>query len=246
MPKAVGSAAAVTIGTRIYVLGVSNEILRYDGRAWISIATVPPGLTTIPFADWTSYNDPALGDLVVGAAWGLPATNYQIAPIAYQPSGNQWLFEVPRSSSRYLRFTLETVGSSLFVIGGFGPTPDGPFNNSGAMDDVLTYNIATHAWGPPRTLNRARDNHASVVLNGKIYVLGGNAVTCDPSDRCRYGVAYREVEVFDPATGKSTDVPPMFQPRRLASAVALNGLVYVIGGTDGSDTMAKVERLMPP
>jgi hypothetical protein len=246
MPKALGNAAAVTIGTRIYVLAPGNEIWRYDGRVWASIATVPPGFTTIPFADWTAYNDPALGDLVLGVAWGLPATNYQIVPLAYQLSSNQWLFGAPRSSSRYLRVTAETVGTSLFVIGGFGPTPDGPFNNSGAMDDVLTYNVTTDVWGTARTLNRARDNHASVVLNGKIYVLGGNPVTCDPFDRCRYGVAFREAEVFDPATGQSTDLPPAFQPRRYASAVALNGLVYVIGGTDGTDTLATVERFTPP
>jgi len=246
MPKAFGVLSAVTIGTRIFVLTTSNEILRYDGTTWTTIQKAPAGYTTIPFADWAYFSDPTFGDIVVGASFALPTTP-QIGVLAYQPSGNQWLFGVPQTGvSRYLRLTVETVGNSMFVIGGFGPTPDGLFNNSGALDDVLTYNLLTDTWGAARTLKRARDNHASIALNGKIYVVGGNPVTCDPFDKCSFGVAYREVEVFDPATGKSSDVPPMFQPRKNASAVALNGLIYVIGGTDGTDTLGSMERLTPP
>ena len=93
-------------------------------------------------------------------------------------------------------------------------------------------------------LNVARDNPASTVRSGKIYVFGGNDVTCNLTG-CTTGPALRDAEVFDPATDRSTSLKPMLYPRTSAEAVTLNDLVYVIGGRSNGVSVNTVERLTP-
>jgi len=58
-------------------------------------------------------------------------------------------------------------------------------------------------------------------MNGKLYLVGGQTGS---------GLPTPAASVYDPATGRWTSLPPMASARYQATAVGLNGLLYVIGG----------------
>jgi N-acetylneuraminic acid mutarotase len=73
-------------------------------------------------------------------------------------------------------------------------------------------------------------------VNGKLYLAGGQSVEGPPTTA---------VSVFDPATGTLKSVAPMGVGRQQASAVGLNGLLYVIGGSDGVTPLTTTEVYDP-
>jgi hypothetical protein len=76
-------------------------------------------------------------------------------------------------------------------------------------------------WGA-RINSPAEKFPAVAVVNGKLYLAGGlNA-----------GVVSSDASVYDPVKGQWTSLPPMSVARYAATAVGLNGLLYVIAGLD--------------
>jgi N-acetylneuraminic acid mutarotase len=73
-----------------------------------------------------------------------------------------------------------------------------------------------------------RNQHASTVLNGKIYVFGGQNDTT--------GVL-NSVEEYDPATDVWTSRAPMPTPRYTLAACALEQSIYVLGGQGAFNVM---------
>jgi hypothetical protein len=249
MPQALGELTAVAIGGMIYVPTGSDQVLRYYPKTG-SWSSSRPTNSPAAVAVWDAayYNDRTfgLGEILIGASIaGSP--NFNVDVVGYQPSKNQWVYAPHlQQRSQLLRFTVETVADSMFVLGGFGPLPLDLFNRSGALDDVMRFDIAADTWGADMKLNHARDNHASTALNGKIYVFGGNPITCEPVGTCTVGAPLRTAEVLDPASGKSADLPPMFHPRKNFDVVTVDGLIYAIGGSNGTDTLGSMERFTPP
>jgi N-acetylneuraminic acid mutarotase len=84
-----------------------------------------------------------------------------------------------------------------------------------------------------------------VVLGGRIYVFGGNAVGCGFSG-CTVGTERRSAEVYDPSTNTWTPIAAMFTARKDFDSVVLNGQIYVIGGLGGGEYLGAVERYTPP
>jgi N-acetylneuraminic acid mutarotase len=85
---------------------------------------------------------------------------------------------------------------------------------------VEIYDIARDKWYRGAPMPTPRSWARAVVLNGKIYVIGG------------VGYGYRrDVEAYDPATNAWEKKSPLLpRERYLHAAVAYNGKIYVIGG----------------
>ena len=242
---------AVAINGRIYVQTFTNSVLIYNPNASLGFrwsTATPANGTGIVMHDAAVYNDATFGQIMVGANQK-PAGAGAINAGGYAPDTNQWLTSngAPQGFAELLRFTTEVVNNSMYLIGGFGRSG---FigDDRGARDNIMEFDIIGDQWISTLSgrLNLARDNHASTVLNDKIYVFGGNPVGCSSiSGTCTPGNPFREAEVYDPATRQSIDLPLMFQPRQDFAAVTLNGSIYVIGGKAGSTTLAKVERYTP-
>ena len=108
--------------------------------------------------------------------------------------------------------TAVTIGDTAYVIGGYaGATMDPEVL---ATSDGLRYAVVASLPVPVRY-------PAAAVLNGKIYVFGGQAGT---------GRLVASVQEIDPRTGKATVVGDL--PRPIAGAVAANlgGTIYLAGG----------------
>lgn len=246
LPRPLGDVPAVAIAGKIYVVAADDEVLVHDpDTGWSS--TTPQFSPGIPLWDAAYWHDTifGFGEVLIGASLAS-----SIAPVilvgGYDPAGDQWL--VGGDSLQWaeaLRFTVEVVGDSMFVIGGFGQSGTGP-SERGALDSVMEFDLAAESWvtaGVGR-LKAARDNHASAVLDGRVYVFGGNPVTCN-AVTCTPQAPLREAEVYDPAAGESAELPPMFRARKRFAAVAMDGAIYVIGGSDGGQPLDSVERFTP-
>jgi len=98
-------------------------------------------------------------------------------------------------------------------------------------------NLRSLKWCPLNLPDdRKRTGYAIAETNGIfLYVIGGE----------RDGQYTAMVEKFNPATCKWQALPPMETARRNAAAVALNGVLYVLGGTSNAKTpdVATVEKL---
>lgn len=228
------------LGSTIYAdIGNSSNIRIFDGSSWNSVTPTP--LDVDSFADDTgTYTHSVFGPIVVGVRGGSTVTR-QVIPTAYDPTGNQWLQAPGLGVSEWLRPSLAIVGDLMYVIGGFGNFG----GNRGALVRAATHNLESEAWSTNiASMGIARDNNSAVVLGGKVYVFGGNAVGCGLSG-CTVGTEHRSAEVYDPSTNTWTPIAAMFTARKDFDSVVLNGQIYVIGGRGGGEYLGAMERYTP-
>lgn len=112
---------------------------------------------------------------------------------AFNPRTHRWLEKVempiPRSSH-----TASVLNGKIYVIGG-GGRGNGPFRYLSRID---VYNPQTDTWTQAPDMPVGKSGHAAAVINGKIYILGGQrgAFITDVT-----------VEIYDPE-GVSQSVDP--------------------------------------
>lgn len=145
-------------------------------------------------------------------------------------AGQNWTnFADPVSA----RAGLALVGYNrkLYAMGGVA-------GQSNVSADVENYDPDTDSWSFQTSMPQAVAFHAAVELNNRIYVTGGRAT--------RYLEApdssSSALRIFDPAQNRWLDGADMPTPRSGHASVALNGLVYVIGG---APAMTQVDAYDP-
>jgi N-acetylneuraminic acid mutarotase len=111
------------------------------------------------------------------------------------------------------------IDGKLYVTGGRAPGHEGDDGSNIATTEV--YDPASNAWTTAEDLPTPRSGGASAVLDGKLYVLGGQL----PGD-----TVYKTVSRFDPATGHWETLGDM--PIELTGhrAVTVGDAIYVLGG----------------
>jgi len=111
------------------------------------------------------------------------------------------------------------IDGKLYVTGGRAPGHEGDDGSNVAVTEV--YDPGTDGWTTLEDLPTPRSGGASAVLNGKLYVMGGQL----PGN-----TVYKAVHRFDPATGHWEalgDMPIELTGHR---AVAVGSAIYVMGG----------------
>ncbi|MFS1514157.1 M56 family metallopeptidase [Chengkuizengella sp. SCS-71B] len=114
----------------------------------------------------------------------------------------------------------EVLDGNIYTMGG-SVINDGVYVYSSSLEK---YNPQTDTWTPLASMNQARDNHATEVIDGKIYVVGGYGYD---------GEDYRylsNLEVYNPQTNTWTPLASMNQARGHHHAEVINGKLYVMGG----------------
>jgi N-acetylneuraminic acid mutarotase len=99
------------------------------------------------------------------------------------------------------------------------------------------YDPGTDAWQTRAPMPTARSGIAAAVLEGKIFVVGGEA----PSG------TFNQVEAYDPKANSWSTFAPLPTPRHGLGAVAVGGRLYVIAGgpTPGGSASAANEIFVP-
>jgi len=167
----------------------------------------------------------------------------------YDPRTDTWSFTASMSGPRFEDFTavllpgrkvqedecgsvaesvrLRTAqadeGRKVLVAGGFGP-------NFVPLNSAEIYDQKTNTWTPTGSMNVARGEFATVVLNdGRVLAVGGVA-----SD----GTPIASAEIYDPRTGIWTLTTGSMKDGRndLALVVLRDGRVLAAGGGMGAET----------
>jgi N-acetylneuraminic acid mutarotase len=208
---------AVVLGGKFYVAGgfntsgqQLNSLESYDpaGNTWTTLAPAPRGL-----------------DHHMMAAHGGKLYVLKYADIhVYDTAANAWSSRPDSSGMARDDGTAVTLGDYIYLLGG-GPLP------------IQRYRPATNQWETRASLQTQRGHTNAVVLEGRIWVLGG-----------RNGSgALRSVEIYDPVTNQVTAGPPMDSVRSGHAAETVNGRIVVAGGEVPNPTrLARTAEVYDP
>jgi N-acetylneuraminic acid mutarotase len=205
--------AATSVNDMVYVGGgagagdPSNAFDMFDGakEAWRPLPALPKGLMNFAMA---------ASDRYVFIAGGFAAD----AP--GEPRKDVWAYDIDgagwqrRSSMPYGRagHAMAQVGGRIYVIGGNGPS----------ADKTLIYDPASDKWQTASGLGAPRRALAAATDGKRIYAVGGFRPD---------GSASNALEVFDPAGGVWSALPPLPNARGALTAGFIKGQLHVAGGS---------------
>ena len=147
----------------------------------------------------------------------------------YDPTTDSWS-KLPDMLEALDGATASQVDGKIFVIG--GTQYNSLTQERISISSVEEYDPETNTWMKKTEMPTARYALSSCVINGKIYVIGGMISTFQ---MVTPAFATQAVEVYDPRTDTWTKKADLPAPKAGAAAAALNGKIYIFGGTD-SDT----------
>lgn len=171
----------------------------------------------------------------------------------YDPSANKWTKKKTMPLlSHHVAFT--EYRGKIYAFGGFKYPDSGPAWEQ--IDNAWEYDPASDNWRALAPMPTKRGSPVAVTVGDKMYVIGGatTAATAKgmPVHPQRPHISVGTVEEYDPATNTWRERTPMPLPRNHATAQAVNGKVYVIGGrvggafiTGGSSNVDVVEEYDP-
>jgi hypothetical protein len=226
-----GLCAAVVNG-KIYAVGGWSPNEMYDPNAdnWITLQSVP---TSRAFFGTAVFRDKIY---IIGGLDQLyypsnPSEFYVIEGVTgvnevYDPVTNTWETKTPMPTPRdHLQANI--VDSRIFLIGGQTQQPLDDLTAEHTSNLTEVYDPATDSWTTMASIPNAVYSYASVVVDGKIYVISGMYANSSLSNL---------VQIFDPQTNSWSFGKPIPTPMNLAAAGATTGIVapkriYVFGGS---------------
>ena len=139
----------------------------------------------------------------------------------YDPKTDKWTKEASMSTPR-TQFQTKVINGKIYAIG--GKTNQG--SETAPLNSVERYDPETNKWTTISQMSDGRYDFQTVVINGKIYAIGGNINT---------------VEEYNAETNKWTKKAAMSTPRVKFQTEIINGNIYAIG----SDNSNSAERFDP-
>jgi N-acetylneuraminic acid mutarotase len=161
--------------------------------------------------------------------------------LRYNIAKNTWSYSVPLPAPRG-GGELDYLNGTLHYFGGDNGTD--PRTGDRIPDNthwILNLNSAKPQWVASAPLPLPLNHLSSVVLDGKIYSLGGRPTGADQSN------PVADCLVWDPAHPKVwTPVAALLEPRAVSAAVVYNNKIYLIAGsTTYYQTIATVDVYDP-
>ncbi|XP_069837359.1 actin-binding protein IPP [Dendropsophus ebraccatus] len=123
----------------------------------------------------------------------------------------------------------------LYAIGGYTRLQGGRWSDSRALSCVERFDTFSQYWSTVSSLHQARSGMSVTVLEGKIYVVGGE----------KDSMIFDCVECYDPVTRQWTAIPSMNQPRCGLGVCSCHGAIYAMGGWVGAEIGNGIERFSP-
>jgi N-acetylneuraminic acid mutarotase len=216
----------------LYVLGGHNGSYLNS----VEYAKINPDGTVGAWSTANSFTTPRYGHAsvaydgylyVLGGTSGSLLSDVQYAPFRGDGSLGAWTETSAFSGGARWGHTAVAYNGYLHVIGGQGPSSAylsdvqfAPINPDGS--------ISANSWTATSSFATGRNEHASVVLGGYLYVIGG-------SD----GVNYRDDAQFAPINANGTLGPwrttaALASGRAQLSYAAYNGRIYIVGGDNSA------------
>jgi len=241
MPTARTGFATATYENKIYVIGGSvgdiftGNVEVYDpvNDTWQTLASMPT-----PRADLTAN---VVGDkiyLIGGKIYSNTSPYYSQTDITqvYDIKTNTW------STNTSMPIALQgyasaVVGTKIYIIGGSRQSISGIDTSTSTLQ---IYDTQTGLWTTGQPINYPSSYGTAIVTTGvmastKIYYVGGFSVETF-SDK---------TQIYDVAQDSWSDGPKMLTPRAYLGAVAVNDVLYIMGGLDGKNWLNANEALEP-
>lgn len=165
----------------------------------------------------------------------------------FDPRDNTWLEFTP-TNQRRSRAGVACLNRYIYVIGGYN-------NGSKTLSSVEFFDPLTNVWTDTTAMGTKRSCHGVAELNNIIYAVGGYDGSCNFQIHLIIllkkwifflGInCLSSAERFDPLMSAWFSVNSLEIKRRYTRLMALNGSLYVIGGFDGANHLASVERYDP-
>lgn len=234
-PIARHEAAFVEANGKFYLLGgrrIQNvSIFNPKTNTWESGAKPPIELHHF---EGFSYK----GNIyVVGAHTGkYPREKSLKQTYLYQPATDKWVegFEMPENRVR-ASHTAKVYKNKLYIAGGI---VDGHWEGHVKWFDC--YDFATGKWSTLPDIPRYRDHASSVIINNKLYLIGGR-VSSGAIGKV-FELTEPMVDVYDFKTGKWETLKEQLKyPRAGATAVAMGNKIIIAGGESMSQKLAHNE-----
>jgi N-acetylneuraminic acid mutarotase len=156
---------------------------------------------------------------------------------AYDPATNTWAPRASMPTPRAFMAAATAPDGQIYVVGGFS----GSLQSADvSLATLEAYNPATNSWTTRASMPTARDSLAAAFgADGNLYVFGGE------TGGQGTGPYLSTVEAYNPASNTWSTRASMPTARDfLAAAPGSDGLIYVVGGFNGSD-LSTVEAYNP-
>jgi uncharacterized protein (TIGR03437 family) len=141
----------------------------------------------------------------------------------YDPQNNSWTSAAPLPIATNHN-AAAIVAGKLYAFGG-------------TSNRAFVYNRQSNSWSDVAPMIFQHGNTPAVgVINDKIYVAGGTGP----------GMNQNEVEVYDPAANRWTQLASMNVPRNHTAGGVINGKLYVAGGRGSASSANALEVYDPP
>lgn len=139
----------------------------------------------------------------------------------YDPSTNTWArkSDMPIKIGRHSAVVLN---EKIYIIGGY--------TGSEFLSSLYEYDPVSDIWTKKADMPALTIYHSAVALDGKIYVMGGTYTSPNGTTNGNSS----KLQVYDPVSNTWSPKANMPEPRIASSAVALDGKIYIIGGSGGS------------
>ncbi len=154
---------------------------------------------------------------------GLPHPDTPVAEVnVYDPATDNWEANVPDLPAKLAGISSAVANGKIYVTGG-QPNYLVP---AGAVASVYEYDPTGGSWTQKAPMLKPRFYHSSVMVGGKIYVMGGRSGDFPAP-------LEKTVEMYDPVLDEWTFVADMKTARGVFSAEVVGNKIYVMGGATG-------------
>jgi N-acetylneuraminic acid mutarotase len=221
LPRGGNHIAAVGLDGKLYAIGGFSEqnanafadVSAYDPETdkWVRKAPLPQPLGSMTVA--------AVDGVIHGAGGATGKTKEDRHTVSvhyiYDPRTDKWTASTPLPFPRE-RFNLIALNGKLYALGGRIDN----FAQNVATVFTLDLHDKTAKWQDLPLMPIARSGTQAAVLDGKIFVFGGEKV----------GGVYNNTQMFDPTTKRWSELTPMPVGRHGTQAVTLGNMIFIPGG----------------
>jgi N-acetylneuraminic acid mutarotase len=172
--------------------------------------------------------------IVGGRTWTPDSVFMDNSMWAYDAASDHWTIAAPIPTKRAF-LAVGVVNGVLYAIGGDSSTGGQEGWGPCCLNTVEAYDPSTNTWTSKAPLHTPRAAAAAAVVNGTLYVFGGE----------NNGAGLSSVEAYDPATDSWTELGSMPYSRLGMVAAASHGAIFALGGIARDEIVADNQAFVP-
>jgi N-acetylneuraminic acid mutarotase len=215
-----GNIEAAVLNGELYCFGAINQHEKSGSYVWYGINEK----YDLKTGNWTTITPPQSSLAVVVCKNKIYSIGNPTQ--VYDPSTDTWSNRASMPQ-QLLKVNANVVDDKIYVISG---AKEASLAGVYSSDANMLYDPETDSWSTMAPIPTPVEGYASAVLNGKIYIMGGAAMTQNTNNQ-----VVDLVQIFNPQTNRWTTGKPLSTGVYGAGACATSGLyapekIYVVGG----------------